>query len=97
MNDPAQNYRNQVDPEHAMAMQAIGLARMALETHRARFETLLKARADMDSVGHILNPTLYRDMIHSRSFAQQIKLVEAALAFLRETDAVAAEVKGAAA
>jgi hypothetical protein len=98
MSDPAEHYREfSKSPDgidHAMAMQAIGVTRMLLAVHRERFETFLEARRDMDSFGHILNPTLYRDVIHSRSMAQQVKMVEAALAFLREVDAVAGELSG---
>jgi hypothetical protein len=79
MSDPAEKYRDRVDPEHVIAMQAIGLARMALEQHRARFATLLESRRHLDSVGHILNPTLFRDAIHSKGLAQQIKLSGARL------------------
>lgn len=78
--------------EHAIAMQAIGLARLALDQHRDRYELLLESRRYMDSVGGLLDPTLYRDMLGSKSFAQQERMVKAALAFLKEIDAVAAEV-----
>jgi len=69
-------------------MEAVGLVAQILEPHREQFETLLKAERDMHSVGAILNPTLYRDMIYSKSFAQQIKVVRAAVAFLDEIAAV---------
>lgn len=95
MNDPATHYRDRVDPEHRLAMEAIGMARMMLDQHRERYEVLIKARSDADAFGHILNPTLYRDMIHSKSFEQQMRLVRAAQAFLRETDAVAKEIGAA--
>lgn len=94
MSDPAEKYRGRVDPDHELAMQAIGFTNMALRTYRAHYEALLKAQRDLDSMGIVLDPTLYRDVIHSRSLAQQIKLVEAALAFLRAADAVLQEVSG---
>jgi hypothetical protein len=95
MNDPAEKYRDKVDPLHEIAMQSIGLARLVMNQHREHFEKFLEARRRMDSVGHILSPTLYRDVIHSQSLAQQIKLVEAAQAFLRATDEVVREFTGA--
>ena len=86
-------YADRVSPEHEMAMQAIGIFRQLMGQHREQFEKLLKAESDMQSFGHILDPTLYRDMLYSKNFARQIRLVHAALAFLNEVDAVAAEIE----
>jgi hypothetical protein len=88
-------YADKVTPEHRMAMEAIGMFRMMLGQHRPQFEALLKAKRDMDSFGGLLDPTLYRDMLHSKSFDQQIRLVTAAIKFLDEIDAVANEVEAA--
>ena len=88
MTDPAEKYRDKVDPQHKMAMEAIVFMAQVLEPHREQFEKLLKAERDMHSVGAILNPTLYRDMIYSKSFAQQMRLVKAAVQFLDEVAAV---------
>ena len=93
MDDPAEKYRDNVDPEHKMAMEAIGVTRMVLSPHRKAFERLLQAERNAHSIGHITDPTLYRDMIHSESFAQQIALVRAALEFLDKVDAVASELE----
>lgn len=95
MDDPASKYADKVSPEHVMAMQAVGFMRVVLEPQRAHFEELLRAERDMHSVGAILDPTLYRDMIHSKWFERQMKLVRAALTFLRETDEVVEEIKAA--
>lgn len=92
MSDPAEKYRGRVSPEHQMAMDAVGFARHLLDQHREKFDALLKAERDAHSFGHIVDPTLYRDMIQSKSFALQIKLVRAAVAFLDECDAVAREI-----
>lgn len=92
--DPADRYRDKVAPEHKLAMQAIGFVRQLLEPHREQFEILDKAERDSHSFGHILDPTLYRDMIHSKSFAQQMRMVRAALAFMNEIRAVAKEIEG---
>lgn len=88
-----EKYRDKVTPEHRMAMEAIGMMRMILARHREQFETLLKAEQDMHNFGGLIDPTLYRDMIYSESFKQQIRLVRAAMAFLKEVDAVAAEIE----
>lgn len=78
MSDPAEKYRQVVDPAHRAAMQAIGVARLMLADHRAHFETFEKARRNMDDFGGMLDPTLYRDLLHSRSFAQQERMIRAA-------------------
>lgn len=93
MSDPAEKYRDKLDPSHKMAMDAIGFMRQMLGPHRERFEQLLKSEQEMHNAGHIINPTLYKDMIYSKSFEQQIRLVRAALAFLNEADAVAEELQ----
>ncbi len=93
--DIIEKYAKHVTPEHRMAMQAIGLFRNMLAQHREQFEALVKAERDMHNFGGMIDPTLYRDMLHSDSIKQQLRLVKAALAFLDEIDAVAAEVEKA--
>lgn len=85
-------YADKVTPEHQMAMEAIGMFRLMFGQHRPAFAALLKAERDMHNFGGMLDPTLYRDMIYSKSFEQQIRLVKAALKFLDEIEAVAKEV-----
>lgn len=94
MSDPGTKYADKVDPQFKMAMEAIGFFRQMLGQHRGEFEKLLKAKNDMDNFGGLLDPTLYRDMIYSKQFKQNLRLVRAALTFLDEIDAVAAEVEG---
>lgn len=84
-------YADKVTPEHAAAMQAIVVMHDLLERHRPQMEKLLESKRYMDSVGGLPDPTLYRDMLYSKGFAIQIELVEAALRFLRETDAALAK------
>lgn len=93
MSDPADRYRDKLDPIHKMAMDAIGMARMLLNTYSEQYNKLLAAEVEAHSYGHIMNPTLYRDMINSKSFAQQIKLCRAAQTFLCEVNAVAEELE----
>ena len=95
MSDPALKYRDRVDPQHEIAMQAIGLARMMLADYREHFERFRQARRNMNDFGGLLDPTLYRDMLQSKSFAQQERLIAAAVAFLAATDDVVAEAKSA--
>lgn len=93
MSDPAEAYRDKVDPSHKLAMEAVGFMRQLLGPHREQFEKLLESERQMHNVGHILDPTLYKDMIYSKSFEHQLRLVRAALTFLNEADAVASEFK----
>jgi hypothetical protein len=93
MSDPAEKYRDKVSPSHQAAMAAIGIMRMMLNQHRAHFDELLESERRAHSIGAILDPTLYRDMIQSKSFAQQIRLVRATVAYLKELDEVAAELE----
>lgn len=93
MKDPiTEKYVDKVTPEHRAAMQAIGMARILLGQHRDLYATLLQAERDTHSFGGMLDPTLYRDMLSSRGFAQQTRMITATLAFLKEIDAVANEV-----
>jgi hypothetical protein len=93
--DPVEKYRDKVSPEHKMAMEAIGIMRSLLSQHREQFDKLLKAESDMHNFGGMLDPTMYRDMLYSKSFGQQLRLVKAAVAFLDEVDAVAKEIEDA--
>ena len=93
MMDPGEKYRDKVSPEHLAAMQAIGMMWQLLGQHREQFDALLKAENDMHNFGGLIDPRLYRDMIYSESFKQQIRLVKAAVAFLKEIDAVKEQVK----
>lgn len=86
-------YADKVAPEHVMAMSAIAMFRQLLGQHRPQLEALIKAEHDMHDFGGLLDPTLYRDMLYSKSFAQQLKLVNAAIAFLDAIDEVAKEIE----
>jgi len=78
MTDVSAKYCDKVSPEHALAMQAIGMARMMLAPQREHLQELLDAEDRMHSFGHITDPTLYRDMIYSKNFERQTRLIRAA-------------------
>jgi len=84
-------YRDKVDPAHKMAMDAIGMAAFLLAPNRPAIERFLEAERQSHTIGLILDPTLYRDQIQSKNFALQVRIAKAALAFLREIDAVGGE------
>lgn len=90
--DPfVEKYKDKVDPEWVMAMQAIAMVRQMLNIYRPQYEELLTAWKNMDDFGGMLDPTLYRDALYSKSFAQQLRVVNGALAFLKLLDDVEAE------
>jgi len=89
--DPSEKYRDKVDPLYRAAIEAIGFARMIMTQHRDQYDRLLKAEQDAHSFVHVINPTLYRDMITSKNFERQTRLIRAAVAFLAAVDEVANE------
>src|SRR5690554_5755634 len=84
MTDPGDKYKKVVTAEEEIAYQAITIAYFALRLNRKVYDELLAAEQEMHNVGHIINPTLYRDMIYSKRFQRNIKAVRAAVAFLDE-------------
>lgn len=86
--DPATKYASSVCQEHRDAMEALVMARLMLAVHRQNYTKLIDAERAAHNIGHITNPTLYMDMIHSESFAKQMKLVNAAETFLKVVDDV---------
>ncbi|HMO09150.1 MAG TPA: hypothetical protein PKD10_16095 [Paracoccaceae bacterium] len=77
--------------EHKMMMETIGLAAQLLTPQAGQMAALIEAERSMHSHLHITDPTLYRKAIHSKALAQQVRLARAALAFVREAQAVKAE------
>ena len=74
--DPAEKYQDQVDPKHALAMQTIGLSYKLLAPQMEQIERFLNAEEQSHAIGHILDPTLYRDQINSKSFASQVTMAK---------------------
>ena len=79
--------------EHKMAMDAIGFAAQLLTPQSDTLAALIKAERDMHSYLHVIDPTLYREAIHSQGLAQQVRLAKAALAFILEVQAVKDELR----
>lgn len=90
MGDPASKYRDKVDPHHKLMMDTILQAHHWIALHREGLAAFIEAERRAHSIGHITDPTLYRDMINSKSFAQQIKIARAAQAFIASVDEVIA-------
>jgi hypothetical protein len=77
--------------EHKMMMDAIGFAAQVLTTQAEAMGKLIDAERSMHSYLHITDPTLYRNAIHNKGLAQQVRLARAALAFVLEVQAVKGE------
>ncbi len=93
MDDPAEKYANDLDPKHVVVMNLVLNAYHTLKMVEPHLAALSDAEVSSHSVGHIVNPTLYRDMISSKKFAAQMKFVRAALAFIKTSDEIASDVK----
>ena len=90
-----ERYKDKVTPEHKMALDGVLMTHLMLTIHRETYEAFLAAERHMHNVGGLINPTLYRDMLYSKSFTTQKKLVDAALQFLRAVDDIKDEfIKG---
>jgi len=95
MGDPAQKYQDRVDPQLRMAMDiAIG-GYHTLKLVETQLRKVDEAELRSHSIGHIVDPTLYRDQINSKSFAHQMVIIRAALAFIGTIDALKSELVAA--
>jgi hypothetical protein len=77
---------------HKMAMEAVGFAFQLLEPQAEHLAKLVKAEAQMHSFLHITDPTAYRTAINSENLRRQVRMANAALAFVAELRAVRDEV-----
>lgn len=73
---------------HKMAMDAIGFAAQILTPQVKTLAALIEAEKRMHSFMHITDPTLYIRALNDKGLAQQVKLAEAALAFVRAVQEV---------
>lgn len=81
--DTSENYADKVDPMHSAMMGMIIGAYHTLTMVAPQIEKFLEAESRSHSFLHITDPTLYRDMIHSKNFADQVTLAKAAQTFLK--------------
>jgi hypothetical protein len=82
MSDPSEKYVDRVSPEHRAAMEIVTSSYHMMRLVESQLRRLDNAEQQSHSIGHILDPTLYRDQINSKSFVMQMKVVRAALAFI---------------
>lgn len=92
MTDPSEKYRAAVDPAHKLAIDSIAFAFQLLEPQTAHIVKFLEAEQRSHALGPILDPTFYRDQINSKNFALQVRMAQAARAFISELSAVMNEV-----
>ena len=88
MDDPSRKYVAYVDPQHAMAMDLVVSCARNILLVKPHLEKMERAERHMGSIGWATHPTLYKDMLHSSSFARQMKLIAAALAFCRAVESL---------
>lgn len=86
MADTGEKYRDKVDPVFKMAMELVTSSYHTMKMIEGELRKVDEAERQSHSIGHILNPTLYRDQIHSKNFEQTMKVVRAALAFIEALD-----------
>jgi hypothetical protein len=70
------------------ALECIAMLRIVLGQHREAMELLVEKDKQMDNIGGLLHPSLYRDMISSPNYKANIRLVKATLKYLDEIDEV---------
>ena len=86
MTDTAEKYRDKVDPEHKASMDLTIGAYHTIKMVEGHLRKLDEAERRSHSFGHITDPTIYRDQINSKSFADQMVVVRAALKFIETID-----------
>jgi hypothetical protein len=91
MSDPAEKYRDKLDPTHQLAMDTIINSYRVMEMFRDHVAKTLEAERSSHSIGHIVDPTMYRDAIQSKSWRAQVQIMRAAQTFIDDV-AGAAEV-----
>ena len=87
-----EGHRN--SPETWAALECIAMLRVVIGAHRGAMQTLVDIDRKMDSVGGLLHPSLYRDMLESSNYKANIRLCKATLAYLDEIDAVTEALNG---
>ena len=91
MTDSADKYKDCLDPQHKMAVDITIGSYNTLKLVEAQLRKVDEAERSSHSIGHIVDPTLYRDQINSKNFAQQMVIIRAALAFIDKIDTLKSE------
>lgn len=68
--------------EHTAPSAWHGLALMARHVDQYDWARLVQARADADSIGHIMDPTGYRALINDKSAEKNLHVAKALVQFL---------------
>lgn len=93
MPDTAEKYRDKVDPAHQLMMDTVLNAYHTMSIFSDHLDKVLDAERRAHSIGHITDPTMYRDMIHSETWDQQMRVMRAARRFIDDVSAIATELK----
>ena len=96
MTDTAEKYKDRLDPEHKMAMDMVIGQYHVLKMVEEQLRKVDEAERRSHSIGHIVDPTFYKDQINSKSFEHQMVIIRAALAFIHKIDAIKSELVEAA-
>lgn len=89
--DPSSKYADKVDPMHRAMMDMATGAFHTLSMVEGQIDRFLDAEHSSHSIGHIVNPTLYRDQINSKNFAAQVAIAKAAKSYLSAVKKVQAD------
>lgn len=80
--DPGTKYADRVSDEFRMAMHMVVNAWGMVKAVEGELRKVDEAERRSHALGPILDPTLYRDQINSKQFAENMKVLRAALTFL---------------
>ena len=87
MGDRTMAGSGQATPEHTQAMQAVALCLQLLEPHLGTLERLVEADRQLDTLGIILDPTLWKrarvEQRTRRNLERQVVMAGAAMDFVR--------------
>ena len=86
--------RATIEAEHRSAFSAVGMTYRVLDIHREAFDRLIRSVETMESAGIVIDPTLLRDYVWSKSAQAQVRMARLVLRFLadmgKEIDALPA-------
>jgi hypothetical protein len=88
--DTGAKYADRVDPGFRMAMELVASSYRTMKMVESELAKVDEAERRSHAVA-VLEPTLYRDQINSKQFARNMKVVRAAISFIKAVDEVAEE------